>query len=154
CAKQLVLLIGRSLDTCWSVMVGFSLWIDAASAAVFWLMLGRAPLAPARAGPRVLPVRRDHLDQEIEQQFAFLRGERIENACTRSHVVGSQPRIELFSLRREIEQARAAVGAVDAALDQAALRHLFDQQARVVAVDADARGKPALVNSRLALVFA
>ena len=110
----------------------------------------RSPLAPAGAGAGVGPVSLDHRDEEIEQQLAFVRCERCEDAVIGGAIAGPQACEQSLPFGRETQEPRAAILAIHAALDDPFADELLDQKARVVAIDPEAGGEAVLVDARLA----
>src|SRR6266545_2084814 len=113
--------------------------------------LARAALAPARSGPRIDRVGLNHAHQEIAQQLAFGRLERRQNLIVGGGVIREQTTVELFALGGEIDVPPAAVPVHDASLDQSPFLELRDDYARAVAVDAETRREPDLIEAGLAV---
>src|SRR5262249_1389994 len=100
-----------------------------------------AGVAPTGAGPGVRAVRRAHAKKHVDEELAFMRRQRLENSIAGSSVRRANLREQLFALGREMEQAHAPVGCIQAALDQPSRRELLDHQGDVRAIDAQTRRK-------------
>ena len=93
--------------------------------------------APAGSRSGKLSISFDDADKQIEEKLAFGGSKRRKNALLTSEANGANPVIELLSLRRQSEETCAPVASVDATLQKAFLFELCDQQAHVIAVNAD-----------------
>ena len=120
-------------------------------------LASRFPCIPnsslASAGSRAskLSISFDNADKQIEEKFAFCGRKRRENALLPPNPDGANAGMKLLSLGRQPEQACASVASVDAALQKTFLFELCDQQACVIAVNANPRCEADLVEIRLAM---
>jgi hypothetical protein len=93
----------------------------------------------------------DNAYKQIEEKFALCGVKRRKNALLPPDPDGANAGMKLLSLGRQPEQACAPVASVDAALQKAFLFELCDQQACVIAVNANPRSEANLVEIRLAM---
>ena len=93
----------------------------------------------------------DNADKQIEEKFALCRGKRCENALLPPDPDGANARMKLLSLGRQPEQACAPVVSVDAPLQKAFLFEPCDQQACVIAVNANSRSEANLIEIGLTI---
>lgn len=93
----------------------------------------------------------DNADKQIEEKFALCGGKRRQNALLPPDPDGANAGMKLLSLGREPEQACAPVASVDAALQKAFLLELCDQQACVIAINANSRSEADLVEIGLTI---
>ena len=93
-------------------------------------------------------------DEQIEQKLSLRGRKRRENARLSGRPFGMDAGAQIFALRREPQQARAPIGAVDAAIDQAEALDLIDQLAHARAFEPKPRGKAVLIDAGFAGLLA
>jgi hypothetical protein len=93
----------------------------------------------------------DDADKQIEEKLPLGGSKRRKDALLTSEPDRTYAAIKLLSLRRQSEEACAPVASVDAALQKPFLFELCDQQAHVIAVNADSRSQTDLVDIGFAM---
>src|SRR5437764_1305154 len=100
----------------------------------------------------MLSVRRDDARQKIEEQLSFGRRKRRQNPSLRGKVPLARPRKQALAFTSQMQQACAAILAVDLADEQTFGCQTIDKYAHAVSVDAEPGSQTVLINARLAIL--
>ena len=112
---------------------------------------GGAGDAAASSGAREHSVCFDQPGELIEEDFPLIGRKHCQKALIPGECPRLHARMHLGAERGEAEQPRPAVRSIHAAAEQAFRFELLDQQARIVAIDAEPCRKAALIEVGLAV---
>jgi hypothetical protein len=112
---------------------------------------GASRFSPTRSGPCERRIARHDTREHVEEKFPLSRSEGIENAIISFDIRRSKLLVEPLSFARQLQQTSATVVRTHVAAQQAHLIKPFDQQARIIAIDAKACGQPTLIDARFSI---
>jgi hypothetical protein len=111
----------------------------------------RAAFASAGARPRMLSVRCDDANKQVEKKFTFAGCEHFEDTLLSGQIVFSKLQKQPLTRARELQDARPPILFLYTTFDQPFDRQFLDKNARAVAINPEPSCEPHLVNSGFAV---